>query len=49
MGDHNIDNTPLANTHKVLACLFDTSYTYIAWAIRSSPEYPKDFNVVETF
>ena len=46
MGDQN---TPLANIREVLARLFDTSYTNIAWTIRSGPEYPKDLNVVETF
>jgi hypothetical protein len=44
-----MDNTLLVNTRKVLACLFNTSYTHIAWAIRSSLEYPKDLNVAETF
>jgi len=49
MGDYNIDNTPLTNPREALAYLFNTSYTYIAWAIRSSPEYPKDLNMAETF
>jgi len=49
MGDHNIDNTPLTNPRKALACLFNTSYTYITWAIRSGPEYLKDLNIAETF
>jgi hypothetical protein len=44
-----MDNTLLVNTCKVLACLFNTSYTYIAWAIKSSLEYLKDFNMAETF
>jgi len=44
-----MDNTPLMNPRKALACLFDTSYTYITWAIRSGPEYPKDLNVAGTF
>jgi len=30
MGNHNIDNTSLTNLREALACLFDTSYTYIA-------------------
>lgn len=49
MGDHNMDNTPSANTREALACLFDTSYNHIAWAIRSGPEYPEDLNVAGTF
>jgi len=49
MGDYNMDNTPLANIREALACLFNTSYTYITWVIRSSLEYPKDLNVVGTF
>jgi len=42
-------NTPLANIHEALARLFNTSYTNIAWAIRSGPEYPKDLNMAGTF
>ena len=49
MGNYNIDNTPLANTHKALACLFNTSHPNIAWAIRSGLEYPKDLKVAGTF
>jgi hypothetical protein len=49
MGDYNINNTPLANTRKALTCLFNISYTHITWAIKSSPEYPKDLNMAETF
>jgi hypothetical protein len=49
MGDYNIDNTLSANIYKVLACLFNTSYTHISWEIRSSLEYPKDLNMAETF
>jgi hypothetical protein len=49
MGDYNIDNTPLANPHKVLACLLNTFYTNIAWAIRNGPKYLKDLNMAETF
>jgi len=30
MGDYNIDNTPMTNLRKTLACLFETSHTYIA-------------------
>jgi len=44
-----MDNTLLANTRKVLACLFNTFYPNIAWAIRSGPEYPKDLKVAGTF
>jgi hypothetical protein len=49
MGDYNIDNALLVNRYKVLTCLFDISYTNIAWAIRNGPEYLKDLNVAETF
>jgi len=49
MGDYNIDNTPLTNPCKALAYLFNTFYTYITWAIRSGPEYPKDLNIAGTF
>jgi len=49
MGDYNIDNTLLMNLYKALACLFNTSHTYIAWVIRNSPEYPKDLNMAGTF
>ena len=42
-------NTLLANIREALARLFDTSYTNIAWAIKSGPEYPKDLNVVGIF
>jgi len=49
MGNYNIDNTPLINLRKALTYLFNTSHTYIAWAIRNSPEYPKDLNIVGTF
>jgi hypothetical protein len=44
-----MDNTPLINIRETLACLFNTFYTYITWAIRSSLEYPKDLNMAETF
>jgi len=46
MGDQN---TPLANICEALARLFNTSYTNIAWAIRSGPEYPKDLNMAGIF
>jgi len=49
MGDYNMDNTPSTNLREALACLFDTSHTYIAWAIRNGPEYPKDLNMAGTF
>jgi hypothetical protein len=49
MGDYNIDNALLVNPYKVLACLFDIFYTNIAWAIRNSPKYLKDFNIAGTF
>jgi hypothetical protein len=49
MGDYNIDNALLANPHEALACLLDTFYTNIAWAIRNGPEYLKDLNVAGTF
>jgi hypothetical protein len=49
MGDYNIDNALLANPYKALACLLDTSYTNIAWAIRNGPEYLKDLNMAGTF
>jgi hypothetical protein len=49
MGDYNIDNAPLANPYKALACLLNTSYTNIAWAIRNGPEYLKDLNMAGTF
>jgi len=49
MGDYNIDNTLLTNLREVLACLFDTSHTYIAWVIRNGPEYPKGLNMAGTF
>jgi len=49
MGNYNIDNTPLINLRKALTCLFKTSYTYIAWVIKSGSEYPKDLNVAGTF
>jgi hypothetical protein len=49
MGDYNIDNAPLANPHKVLVCLLNTSYTNIAWAIRNGLKYLKDFNIAGTF
>jgi len=44
-----MDNTLLINLREALACLFDTSYTYIAWVIRNSLEYPKDLNIAGTF
>jgi len=44
-----MDNTPLINLREALACLFNTSYTYIAWVIRNGLEYPKGLNVVGTF
>ena len=49
MGDYNIDNALLVNPHEVLACLFDTFYINITWAIRNGPKYLKDLNIVETF
>jgi hypothetical protein len=49
MGDHNIDNAPLANPHEVLARLFNTFYINIAWVIRNGPEYLKDLNVAGIF
>ena len=49
MGNYNIDNTPLVNPYKVLARLFNTSYTNIAWAIRNGPKYLKDLNITGTF
>jgi len=49
MGNYNMDNTPLTNLREVLAYLFNTSYTYIAWAIRNGLEYPKDLNMAGTF
>jgi hypothetical protein len=49
MGDYNIDNALLANPYKALACLFNTFYTNIAWAIRNGPEYLKDLNMAGTF
>jgi len=44
-----MDNTLLMNLREALACLFNTSHTYIAWAIRNGPEYPKDLNMAGTF
>ena len=49
MGDYNTDNALLVNPCKALACLLDASYTNIAWVIRNSPKYLKDFNIVKTF
>jgi hypothetical protein len=49
MDDYNIDNTPLINPREALAYLFNTSYTHIAWIIRSGPEYPNNLNIVGTF
>jgi len=49
MGNYNINNTPSTNLREALAYLFNTFYTYIAWAIRNGPEYPKDLNIVGTF
>jgi hypothetical protein len=49
MGDHNIDNALLANPYKALACLFNTSYINIAWAIRNGLEYLKNLNMAGTF
>jgi hypothetical protein len=49
MGDYNIDNALLVNPYEVLACLLDTSYTNIAWAIRNGFEYLKDLDVAGTF
>ena len=49
MGNYNIDNTPLVNPYKVLAYLFNTSYTNIAWVIRNGLKYLKDLNIVGTF
>jgi hypothetical protein len=49
MGDYNTDNALLVNFYKVLACLFNTSYINIAWAIRNGPEYLKDLNMAGTF
>jgi len=42
-------NTPLVNIREALTRLFNTSYTNIAWVIRSGLEYPKDLNIVGTF
>ena len=47
MGDHNIDNAPLANPREALARLLDTSYTNITWAIRNGLKYLKDLNMAE--
>jgi hypothetical protein len=44
-----MDNTLLINTRKAFLCLFNTIHTNIAWAIRNSLKYPKDFNMAETF
>jgi hypothetical protein len=49
MGDYNIDNALLTNPYKVLACLFNTSYTNITWAIRNGLKYLKDLNIAGTF
>jgi len=49
MGDYNIDDAPLANPREALACLLNTSYTNIAWAIRNGPKYLKDLNMAGTF
>jgi hypothetical protein len=49
MGDYNIDNALLANPYKAFACLLDTSYTNITWAIRNGLKYLKDLNMAETF
>ena len=49
MGDHNIDNAPLANPREALARLLNTSYTNIAWAIKNGPKYLKDLNIAGTF
>jgi hypothetical protein len=45
MGDYNIDNALLVNPYEVLACLFNTSYTNIAWVVRNSLKYLKNFNM----
>jgi len=42
-------NTLLANIREALARLFNTSYTNIAWIIRSGPEYLKNLNVAGIF
>jgi hypothetical protein len=49
MGDYNIDNALLVNPYKTLACLLNTSYTNIAWAIRNGLKYLKDLNIAGTF
>ena len=49
MGNYNIDNTPLVNSYKALACLLDTFYINIAWVIKNGPKYLKDLNIVKTF
>ena len=49
MGNHNINNTPLANPHETLTRLLNTFYTNITWAIRNGPEYLKDLNIAKTF
>ena len=49
MGDYNINNAPLVNPHEALACLLNTFYINITWAIRNGPKYPKDLDVVKTF
>ena len=49
MGDYNIDNTPLANPREALACLLNTFYINITWAIRNGLKYLKDLNMARTF
>jgi hypothetical protein len=49
MGNYNIDNALLANPYKALACLFNTFYTNITWAIRNGLKYLKDLNMAGTF
>ena len=49
MGNYNINNTPLVNYRKALACLFNIFYINITWVIRNGPEYLKDLNIAETF
>ena len=49
MGNYNINNALLANPREALACLLNTFYINITWAIRNGPKYLKDLNVAETF
>ena len=49
MDDYNIDNALPTNPREALARLLNTSYTNIAWAIRNSPKYLEDLNIVGIF